>query len=111
MNYSEAQIEIISCKFSKSGIIIFSGFVEGLAYVITWDNSMAEFEKLFPNMGDLKTTAFELDDEEGLYNAVLDDWHGLHWLVKVNGYIHPSRVVRLKSIIKDELYSAYINTK
>ena len=110
MNYSEAQIEIISCKFSKSGIIIFSGFVEGLAYVITWDSSMAEFEKLFPNMGDLKTTAFELDDEEGLYNAVLDDWYSLHWLVKVNGNIL-SRVVRLTGVIKDELYSAYINTK
>ena len=71
---------------------------------------MAEFEKLFPNMGDLKTTAFELDDEEGLYNAVLDDWYSLHWLVKVNGNIL-SRVVRLTGVIKDELYSAYINTK
>ena len=104
---SEARIEITNLTFDKAGAIYFAGSVNGEHFVISWDATMKDFEKILPGA---EARPGELKDQDDLYNAALDDHNNLHWLIKHNGNLF-QYVIWLAPIIKDELFEAYIKTR
>jgi len=98
------EIKLTSLVFHKAGSLEITGTVNGeeIYHEITAENT--EFDELCPEL----EVEYEYRDDDGLYNAVMDDYFNLHWSLKVEGFVM-CRVVRLDTIAEQFLYDKYIN--
>jgi len=97
--YQEATIEIDQVSFDKHGMLFFDGLVND-SYVKV---ELFDMNEILPKV----EGEFEYMDEDGLCNAVTDNYNNLHWLIRQSGKV-VYKVVRLKPIMEKYLYESYI---